>query len=76
MQNQTERTYEWLSEAEAAIRNHFQARDEARALKVKRMVIKKQFINILPNGNMIWTYAHKGETVTLTQRTYDYQMIA
>jgi hypothetical protein len=62
--------YKWMDEAESAIREHFQNRDRARAIK-GRVYVKKTFVDILPTGDMVYSFSHKGEMVTATQCAYD-----
>jgi hypothetical protein len=66
--------YDWLEDAVQAIREHFKSRNAARAQQGKRVYLRKRFKDLLPNGNMVYTYTYGGETVTLTKEAYCYKV--
>ena len=64
------RTYEWMDDAIEGIREHFRTRNEARAQHGKRVYIRKRFVELLPNGDMVYSITYGGETVILTAGAY------
>jgi len=67
----TKRTFEnWDGTAEAYIREHFEDRDAAQAVKVQRMVIKKEFVGLDSDGNMFYRFHHKGEAAMMIRKAY------
>jgi len=63
------KTYTWTEDAEKAIREHFQNRNAARAIK-SRVYLKKRFQKTQENGDMVYTFTYKGETATMTRQAY------
>lgn len=66
-----EKTYDWMEDAIEGIREHFRARNEARAQQGKRVYIRKRFVELLANGDMVYSVTYGGETVTLTNGAYN-----
>jgi len=65
----TTRTYSFTEDAIQAIREHFQARKEARALP-QRIKLHKELMGLLPNGNLLYKFVWAGETVKMTVKKY------
>lgn len=65
-----EKTYDWMDEAIDAIREYFRNRNEARAQQGKRVYLRKRFVDLLPNGDTVYTITYGGETVTITKTAY------
>ena len=67
----TKRTFEnWDGSADAYIKEHFADRDAARAIKTKRMVIKREFVSQVPGGDTFWRHSHKGEAIMSIKKAY------
>ena len=62
-------TYLYTSEAIQAIREHFQNRNKARAIK-SRVTLRKKFLDFA-DGNMIYTYTYNGETIKMSKGVSD-----
>ena len=65
-----ERTYTWQADAENAIREHFRNRNAARAIK-SRPYLKRIFQEIRSDGDMIYTFTYRDETVTMIRHAYN-----
>ena len=71
----TKRTFEnWDGSAEEYIKEYFAARDAARAIKVKRLVIKTTWVNLDSSGDTHYTHSHQGETITSIHKAYTIEL--
>ena len=61
--------YDFTEDAIQAIRSHFQARKEARALP-RRVKLHKELMGLLPNGDLLYKFTWAGETVKMTVKRY------
>lgn len=68
------KTFKFFDEAEAAMRDHFRARAEARGISVKR-IRPTHAAAYDSSPNTIHTYMWKGETVKIVQGAYDSVLI-
>jgi hypothetical protein len=65
------KTYSWEKEAIEGIRTHFRNRNAARSRQGKRVVLRKRFADLRPDGDMVYTYTYGGETVTMISGAYN-----
>ena len=57
------RKFNWGSEADDFIKEYFRARDMARGKGGQRLVVKRKFVDLLPNGDNIYEHTHGGESL-------------
>lgn len=63
------KSYSFTDDALQAIREHFQARYEAKAIS-KRVSLRQTAYDLLPDGTIVKKYACGGETITMRIKTY------
>lgn len=65
----TRQNYQELGEL--AIRDFFDSRDDPQAIKIRPPVELRRFLAIHTNGDTLYQYEYKGETVYVLFREYD-----